>query len=81
MASHPFLLRNPPYCASMILERRPKPTTVLLYIFIDGKGIQHGLCDGAQPGEGPGVGTRYRQAGVAAAADFSPLRTMVIGAD
>ncbi len=54
----------------MFLKRRPKPTTVLLYIFFDGKGIQHGLCDGAQPGEGPGVGTWYRQAGVAAAANF-----------
>jgi hypothetical protein len=64
----------------MILKRQPKPTTVLLYIFFAGKGIQHGLCDGPQPGEGPGVGTWYRQAGVAAA-NFFPLRTLFMCAD
>jgi hypothetical protein len=54
----------------MFLKRRPKPTPIVLYIFFDGKGIQHGLCDGAQPGEGTAVGTWYRQAGVAAGSFF-----------
>jgi hypothetical protein len=67
MGPPPISIAQPTVLPIKDSKKTAKPTIIVLYIFFDGKGVQHGLCDGAHPGEGPGVGTWYRQARVAAA--------------